>query len=146
MPTMTDEQRSVERRVTALLAGLVLFDLGLVIWAGLLPRLWFKAFHGVPYVDPEALLPRMAAQWAGFMLCQLAALLRWRRAPWWIVLVAGVRLCDALTDITYVALAEHTTWFAKATLPAMGPINALMAWYLIRCWKQLGARGGPADR
>jgi hypothetical protein len=123
------------RWVTALLAGLVVFDCVIAVWASVFPQLWFDAFHGVRYVDPEALLRRTAAQWAGFALIQLVALIRWRREPWWLVAVAGVRLCDVFTDLVYVIFAQDLTWFARLTLPAMGPINALLAWLLIRAWK-----------
>jgi hypothetical protein len=120
--------------ITPLLAGLVLFDATLTVWAFAFPQLWFDAFHGVAYVDPEALLPRMGAQWGAYFLLQLIALIRWRRESWWLVIVAGVRLSDAFTDLTYVAMARDLTWFAKATLPAMGPINALIGWLLLRAW------------
>ncbi len=136
---MGDARRTLEGRVTALLAALVCFDLGLTVWAFVFPQRWFDAFHGVRYVDPEALLPRMGAQWAGFMVCQLIALTRWRRASYWLVVVAGVRLCDAFTDLVYVLMARDTTWFAKGTLPAMGPINVLMGWYFVRAWQRLQA-------
>ena len=55
-------------RVHGLLTFLVLFDLVLVIWAGVFPELWFTAFHGVPYVDPQGFLRRCAANWAAFLL------------------------------------------------------------------------------
>jgi hypothetical protein len=125
-----------DRRTHALLAALVAFDATLVTWAFFFPQLWFDAFHGVPYVDPEAFLPRMAANWAAFFLMQLLALLRWRREPWWLLIVAGVRLSDIFTDLVYVLLARDRTWFALATLPVMGLINLLIGWYLIRAWKQ----------
>jgi len=131
---------AVERRAQALLIGLVLFDCVLTTWAWAFPQWWYDAFHGVKYVDPEALLRRMGAQWAGFALCQAVAVWRWRREPEWLAVVAGVRLCDALTDLTYVFLARDTTWFAWATLPAMGPINALMGWYLLRAYRVHGRR------
>jgi hypothetical protein len=125
----------LETRVTMLLRALVCFDFVLSVWVFAFPQLWFDAFHGVPYVDAEALLPRMGAQWTGFMLCQLLALIRWKREGYWLPLVAGVRICDAFTDLLYVLLAHDTTWFAKLTLPVMGPINVLIGVVLIRAFK-----------
>ncbi|AUX41700.1 uncharacterized protein SOCE26_031220 [Sorangium cellulosum] len=135
---MTPPDHALERRITALLAALVLFDLTLSTWAFFFPQAWFDAFHGTAYVDPEALLPRMAANWAGFLLMQSIALLRWRRETWWLLIVAGVRFSDVFTDLVYFLMADHLTWFARATLPGMGPINALLGWWLIRAWKRLG--------
>jgi hypothetical protein len=118
------------------LAALVLFDVVLTIWAGVVPQLWFDAFHGVTYDDPERLLRRTAAQWAAYALVQLVALVRCRREPWWLVVVAGVRLSDVFTDLVYVLSAPDLTWFAKVALPGMGPINLLLGWYLIRAWQR----------
>jgi hypothetical protein len=141
---MSVPHRPTVRRVHALLAFLVFFDATLTTWAFFFPQRWFDAFHGVAYVDVEALVPRMAANWAAFFLVQLIALLRWRRESWWLLVVAGVRLSDVFTDLTYFALAKDLTLFARLTLPGMGPINALMGWYLIRAWRQLG--GGAVRR
>src|SRR5262245_7064985 len=105
-----------ERRVGRVLAFLVLFDLVLTLWAGAFPELWFRAFHGVPYQDREGFLRRCAANWAAFLLFQSIALFRWKREAMWLAVVAGVRLSDIFTDVTYVIVAHDTTWFAKATL------------------------------
>lgn len=123
------------RRVRALLVSLTLFDLGLVIWAFLLPDLWWWAFHGVERVDPQHLLQRMGANWAAFFLMQLLATIHWRRAPFWILVVAGVRLSDIFTDVTYVILCHDATWFAWATLPLMSLTNLLIGLWLIKAWR-----------
>jgi len=139
-----DVPRSLDgtrRRVGALLAVLVVFDLLLVVWAFAFPDLWFQAFHGVERVDPQHLLQRMGANWAAFFLFQLIALLRWRAAPKWLLVVAGVRFSDIFTDITYVVLSEDTTWFAWATLPLMSLLNLAMGLWLLRAWHALTGDG-----
>ncbi|WP_437670720.1 hypothetical protein [Sorangium sp. So ce131] len=139
---MSPSDRALERRITALLAALVLVDLTLSIWAFFFPQAWFDAFHGAAYVDPEALLPRTAAGWTGFLLIQVIALVRWRRETWWLLVVAGVRLTEVFTDLVYVLMAGDVTWFAKATLPVTGPLNALFGWWLIRAWKRRALASG----
>jgi len=124
------------RRVRALLVSLTGFDLLLVLWAFFLPDLWFWAFHGVERVDPQNLLQRMGANWAAFFLMQLLATLNWRRAPRWILIVAGVRLSDIFTDVTCVIACDDATWFAWATLPLMSLLNLLMGLWLIKAWKR----------
>lgn len=130
------------RKVRALLATLVVFDLVLVIWAFAFPDLWFWAFHGVERVDPQHLLQRMGANWTAFLLFQAIAALRWRADPRWIVVVAGVRLSDIFTDVTYVFVAEDTTWFAWATLPPMSLINLAMGLWLFRAYGTLQQASG----
>ncbi|AUX45500.1 uncharacterized protein SOCE26_069920 [Sorangium cellulosum] len=133
---MTPSDRALGRRITALLAALVLVDLTLAIWAFFFPQAWFDAFHGTAYVDPAALLPRAAASWTGFLLMQSIALVRWRMETWWLLIVAGVRLSEVFSDLVYVLMADDVTWFAMTALPATGPLNALFGWWLIRAWKR----------
>lgn len=125
------------RRVQTLLIGLFLFDAALVVWVLALPDLWFRAFHGVERVDPQALLTRMGANWAAFALVQGLAAWRWRRWPTWIPVVAGVRLSDIFTDVTCVLACTNATWFAWATLPLMSLLNLLMGVWLLRAWSLL---------
>jgi hypothetical protein len=124
-----------ERRVHSLLGFLVIFDVTLTLWAFAFPELWFHVFHGVPYDDPEAFLRRCGANWAAFALVQLIAFLRWRRAPVWLALVAGVRLSDIFTDLTYVLMAHDTTWFAKLTLAPMAVCNLLLGVVLLKAYR-----------
>lgn len=121
------------------LLSLFFFDVGLTIWAGVFPDLWFQAFHGVPYHDPEGFLRRCAANWAAFALIQGIAWRRWRREPVWIAVVAGVRLSDIFTDLVYWLMAADRTIFMHATLPFMGAINlALGVWLLSRYRETIG--------
>ena len=122
-------------RVHGLLTFLVLFDLVLVIWAGVFPELWFTAFHGVPYVDPQGFLRRCAANWAAFLLMQTIAWRTWKTDRVWLAVVAGVRLSDIFTDLTYVFVAHDTTLFAKLTLAPMSIINLLMGLFLLDAYR-----------
>lgn len=124
-----------ETRIGRVLAGLVVFDICLVIWAGAFPALWFRAFHGVPYDDPEGFLRRCAANWAAFALFQAIALWRWKREHVWLAVVAGLRLSDIFTDVTYVLVAQHTTWFAKLTLAPSSLANLLVGLWLLRAYR-----------
>jgi hypothetical protein len=120
-------------QVRAVLGGLVALDLGLAVWGFGFPDLWFRFFHGAERVDPQALLPRAAASWLAFSVLQLVALLRWERDRRWLAAIAGVRLADALTDVTCLAFAATTTPAAWVLFPIAGAGNlALGAWL----WRQ----------
>lgn len=114
---------------------LVVFDVTLTVWAFAFPGLWFKALHGTGYEDPQGFLRRCGANWAAFALCQVIAAVRWRKAPVWIAVVAGCRLSDIFTDVTYVIVAHDTTWFAKATLAPMSLLNLLLGIALLRAYR-----------
>jgi hypothetical protein len=124
-----------ERRVHGLLVFLVLFDATLVVWSMAFPQLWFDAFHGVPYDDPQGFLRRCGANWAAFLLCQAMAVRRWRRDAVWLAIVAGVRLSDIFTDVTYVLVARDTTWFARLTLAPTSLANLLFGLFLLRAYR-----------
>ncbi len=124
-----------ERRIHALLGGLVAFDVVLTIWAFGFPNLWFQVFHGTAYDDPQGFLRRCGANWAAFAVCQALAFFRWRKDAVWLAIVAGVRLSDIFTDVTYVLAARDTTWFAKATLAPMSLGNLLLGLYLLKAYR-----------
>lgn len=119
-----------------LLVFLVLLDLVLSAVCLFFPEVWFRLFHGAPYIDPQGLLRRVGAVWAAFTLFQLIALLRWRRQPYWLPLVAGIRLTEVFSDWVYLWAAESITWFGFAGLLAAPPANVLFAWLLIRAYRQ----------
>jgi len=129
-------------RIRNVLAFLVAFDVTLTLWAGAFPDLWFRVFHGVPYEDAEGFLRRCAANWAAFALFQAIALVRWRREAVWLAVVAGVRLSDIFTDVTYVLVARDTTWFAKATLAPSSVGNLIVGLYLLRAYRWYVREGG----
>ena len=73
------------------------------------PDLWFRLFHGAPPAGLEtAFLRRSAGQWLAFAIVQAIAILRWRKAPIWLVVVAAVRFSDFFTDISYVVTAASS--------------------------------------
>jgi hypothetical protein len=126
------------RRVDAILASLVGLDLVLTLWGFFAPRLWYAFFHGADYVDPEGLLRRCAANWLAFFILQVIALARWRRSPMWLAVVAGCRLGDALTDVTCLAFAAHSTIFARIAFPAAGIGNLVAGVVLLRAYRAAG--------
>jgi hypothetical protein len=119
------------KRTGEVLWALLLFDLTLVTVAFALPWFWFRVFHGTAPPAGLVYFQRAGAQWAGFALVQAIAIFRWRRDPRWLAAVAGVRLCDVFTDAVALALMHERTPFAWLSLAAMGPINALLAWFLL---------------
>jgi hypothetical protein len=138
-PTEAAARFTWQRRVTAVLGGLVAFDLTLTTLAFAFPGTWFAIFHGVPYDDPEGFLRRCGANWAAFLLWQIVALVRWKREPVWLAVVAGVRLSDIFTDATYVLVATHTTTFARLTLAPSSLMNVGLGVFFLRAYAR--ARG-----
>lgn len=119
---------------SALLIGFAVWDLVLAAAALAFPDLWFRMFHGVPRVDPQALLARTGAVWAAFALFHFIAWRRWRAAPHWLVLVGGMRLAEIFADPAYALLAESTTAMGRIGLLAAAPVNLIVALYLIRVY------------
>ena len=73
------------------------------------PDLWFRLFHGtLPAGLETAFLRRSAGQWLAFAIVQAIAILRWRKAPIWLIVVAAVRFSDLFTDISYVLTAASS--------------------------------------
>ena len=130
--------------ITATLVYLVLFDLVLVTWVFTAPELWFTVWHGVPGDDSAGFLKRCGANWAAFLLFQSIALWRWKREPWWLVVVAGVRLSDIFTDLTVSMVAHDLTWTGAVLLPAGSLMNLVLGSWLICAWhmgEMAAARG-----
>jgi hypothetical protein len=127
----------LKARTNLLLAGLVILDIFLSGTCLFLPDLWFRWFHGAPYVDPQALLRRTGAVWAAFTILQLLALIRWQRHPHWLVLVAGVRLTEIFSDWTYLFLCSSITWFGRLALFVSPLGNLAFALILLRTWARV---------
>jgi hypothetical protein len=128
-----------------LLAILVLVDLVLSTTCLLYPDTWFMRFHGVLYdnLDVEGLLKRTGALWVAFTLLQLIAMFRWTKEPWWLVLIAGVRLTELFSDWTYIYVAHTLTPFGKLGLFIAPPSNLIMGIFLVWAYKKI-MRGGGA--
>jgi hypothetical protein len=120
--------------IDGILLGLLALDSWGAVVAFFLPAFWFEVFHGAAYVDPQGLLRRMGANWTAFAILQLLAWRRWRRNPEWLLVIAGARWSDALTDWTYLTFARDTTLFAKATLLGASPTNVMVGLYLFRSY------------
>jgi len=129
------------RSISTVLAGLVLFDLVLVIWAFFAPDLWFEVWHGTVYDDPAGLVRRCGANWAAFLMLQAIALFRWQRHNHWIAIIAGVRLSDVFTDVTTTLFAEQLTIWGAVLLPLGSLMNVVVGLWLLRAWHALSSPG-----
>lgn len=121
-------------QINFLLFGLVVLDLVLCTVSLFFPEIWFRMFHGAGYMDPQGLLRRAGAVWAAFTLFQLVALKRWQTQPYWLVLVAGIRLTEVFSDWVYLYVADSVTWFGRLALVVSPPANVLFAWLLIKSY------------
>ena len=130
--------------VLLFLCGALLEDATIFALAWLAPDLWFGLFHhSTPAGLESALLRRAAGQWAAFAAVQAIALLRWQAQPIWLVVVAGLRASDLLTDLSYIAAVPSLTtpgWIAL-TPPAF--LNAAFIAVMVRAYRQAGGRGAP---
>ncbi len=126
------------RSIAIVLLALVVFDALLVLWAFGFPEWWFVLFHTTEQATPgaELFLKRCGANWAAFALFQGLALKYWKSSPHWLAIVAGLRLGDSFTDVTYVVFAPDPTWIAIVALPAAGIINLILGWYFLTCYFQ----------
>ena len=124
-------------RTDLILLFLVVLDVVLSAATLLFPSWWFRIFHGTTYIDPQALLKRTGAVWVAFTLMQVLALVRWKKQPHWLVLIAGVRLTEIFSDWTYLFFCSNATLWAWIGLLVSPPANLVFAWILIRTWKKV---------
>jgi len=135
----------LKTRTNLLLLALVVLDILLSGTTLLFPSYWFRLFHGAEYIDPQALLKRTGAVWVAFTLLQFLALVRWKKQPHWLVLIAGVRLTEIFSDWTYLVFCSTITvpgWIGLLVSP---PANLFFAWILIRTWKQVTSIAQPVS-
>lgn len=125
------------RQVTYLLGFLIAVDLVLCLVGFACPELWFDLIHGAPPLDPQRFLQRTAAAWTAFLVLEVIAIVRFRRRPAWLAVIAGVRCSDMFTDITHALLAPDMTAFGHACLLAASPFNLLAGLYLLRAHNAL---------
>ena len=130
--------------IYVLLVFLVILDVVLSTTCLLFPDKWFMTFHGVPYdnLDVEGLLKRTGAVWVAFTLLQLIALFRWRKAPWWLVLIAGVRWTELFSDWVYINVAHTMTTIGTIGLFISPPGNLAFGIFLIWAYKKIMRCGG----
>jgi len=127
-----------------LLGFLVILDLVLSTTCLVFPDKWFMTFHGVHYdnLDVEGLLKRTGALWVAFTLLQLLAFFFWRKSPWWLVLIAGVRLTELFSDWTYMYVAHTITTIGKMGLFIAPPGNLAFGIFLVWAYKKIMRCGG----
>lgn len=125
--------------VLLFLWGALVEDATIFALAWLAPDLWFRLFHhALPAGLETALLRRAAGQWAAFALVQAIALMRWKTQPAWLLVVAGLRASDLLTDLSYIAAVPALTTFGWVALTPPAFLNAAfivvmwMAWCRMR--------------
>lgn len=126
--------------IKLLLLFLIVLDVILSILAIAFPGIWFRLIHDQPYIDPQGLLRRTGAVWAAFTLLQAMAYVRWQERPYWLVLVAGVRLTELFSDWTYAYAAQQVTWAGRVGLLISPPANLVMGWFLIKSFLRITGR------
>lgn len=116
---------------TAFLLFFALWDAALAVVCLGFPETWFEWLHGAQYVDPQALLQRTGAVWAAFSLFHWIALFKWRRRPFWLVVVGGMRLAEIFADWTYLFMASDFTAAGRVAMLLATPSNIIFSWYFI---------------
>ena len=122
------------------LCGALVEDTVLCVLSWWQPEFWFHLLHHAePAGFDVALLRRAGGQWAAFALVQAIALLRWRTQPLWLVIVAGARISDLFTDLSYIAAVPSLTPFGWATLVPPAFLNLAFAVTMMVAWRQATA-------
>lgn len=127
--------------VSVLLLGFAAWDLVLFGLAVIFPDQWFLRIHGVPRVDPQALLARTGLVWLAFSVFHLVAFFRWKQQPHWLVIVGGMRLAEIFADLGYLLLAHDTTPAGKMALSLAAPTNVFFAMLFIQTYLEIALTG-----
>ena len=138
-PATVERRAFWEKAVPIVLGVLILSDLvlsGLILISG---QAWFDLMHGTDYVDPQGYAKRAAAVWASQLVIQVIAFVRWRDALHWLLVLAGVRWADMLSDVTNWIAADDHTWLGHA-LPLASPLNLLLGLFFYRAYFALRER------
>jgi hypothetical protein len=120
--------------INLLLIGLIVLDLTYTIVGFFFRDFWFAAFHGVPYVDPEGLLPRASAVWLAFTLIQCITLFKWQTQSYWLAITAGLRSAELFTEWTYLYFAHDLTSLGRIGLLISTPANMVVCWFFFRSY------------
>lgn len=130
----TGERRAFwEKAVPIVIGALLLMDAvlaGIMLISG---QAWFDLMHGTDYVDPGGYLKRTGALWLSFAILQAIAFFRWREATHWLMILAGVRWGDVLSDWTWWGAMDDRTWLAHVLLLAT-PANLLLGFFFYRAY------------
>jgi hypothetical protein len=123
--------------VLLFLWGALIEDATIFALSWLAPDLWFRVFHHLEPAGLEvALLRRAGGQWAAFALVQAIALWQWRSRPAWLLVVAGARISDLFTDLSYVVAAPSLTTAGWAALSPPPLLNAIFVVVMLLAWRQ----------
>ena len=125
------------RRINFILLALVIYDVILSSTCLIWPETWYKLIHGAPYVDPQGLLLRTGAVWAAFSLFQLIAWKKWQVQPFWLTVIAGIRLTEIFSDWTYLYVADNLTTLGWVGLFINPPMNLFLGWFFIRAYRRV---------
>ena len=122
---------ALPRAIDTVLLVAIAVDVVLPVLALARPAWWFEVLHvgAAPDALHVALLHRAAAQWVAFAVVQILALARWRREPGWLLITAGVRASDWLTDLTYFVAAPDLAPVSVVLLVPLA-LNVGMALFL----------------
>jgi hypothetical protein len=123
-----------ERWVKLIIGGIVVMDFGLAAIIFASGDTWFHLVHGTDAVDPQGLLKRTGALWLSFGIFQAFTLTRWRRAPHWLLILAGFRFGDLFSDWTYWFHANDLTLLGHIGLGTASPGNLFLALFFYRAY------------
>ena len=137
MEENSERYRRFRRNINIILVVLVIYDVILSSTCLIWPATWYRLIHGAEYVDPQGLLYRTGAVWVAFSLFQLIARLKWEVQPFWLTVIAGIRLTEIFSDWTYLYVAESLTWFGWFGLFINPPMNLFLGWYFIRSYRRV---------
>jgi len=130
--------------VLLFLCGALVEDATIFALAWLAPDVWFRWFHHAQPAGLEtALLRRAAGQWAAFAAVQAIALLRWKTQPLWLVVVAGLRASDLLTDLSYIAAVPSLTTLGWIALTPPAFLNAAFIVVMMLAYRRACGRAAP---
>ncbi len=117
----------------------IIEDVTLFVISWVVPSLWFRVFHhSLPATAIEiALLRRNGGQWAAFALGQAITLWRWRKAPEWLAVSAGIRFSDLFTDLSYLASAPSLTLLGRIILPIFPLLNLVGIVLFLHGYRQM---------
>jgi len=130
--------RLLDRLVLFFLWGALIEDSALVVIAWVAPAAWFHLFH---HAEPASLdvplLRRSAGQWLAFSVVQAIALWRFRRQPIWLPIVAGLRLSDVFTDLSYLIAVPSTTTVGWVLLVPPPFLNLVVVFVVLAAYRRV---------
>ncbi len=132
----------IAKQVNYMLILLIVMDLVLSVWSLFFPELWWQFFYDRAYEDPQGLQRGYGALWAGFLLLQVLAYLRWKRELWWLPLIAGVHFTEMFVNWMLLAVGEQFTWMGWIAYALTPPATVFFSFFLLNRYKKIVAAGG----